>query len=398
MKKKILTGLFLCLVVLGHAGISGTGDTTRRLPTYRVGIFAPIYLDSVFSGNTARFKQGLPKFLLPGLEFIQGAQVALDSMTAYDENIQAIIFDSKANFRSISSLIASKSLDSLDLIIGSVKDIDYKQLADFAQHKNIPFISATYPNDGGISSNPYTVIVNPTLRSHCEAIYGYLLENHGTDKIFLCRQRGSQEDKIAMYFKQINEQDGKPLLNIQTISFDSSMNSDFLQKRLDSNRQSVIIGASLDERFAVNLATACYDIQNHYPMTLIGMPNWDGFKEFLNKDNLPGLPLYYTSPYFNSKWDAYSKILMNAYSKKYKSKPSDMAFKGFETVYLFIKLLSKHPKDLMNNLNDNTFRVFSDYNFRPVKLRKENTFPDYYENKHLYFIRIQNGVASKAWQ
>ena len=398
MKKKILIGLFLLLSAITYAGIVAKCDTLKRLPTYRVGIFAPLYLDSLFTNNNLKYKQGLPKFILSGLEFVQGAQVALDSMTAWDENIQATIFDSKAPNKSISYLIASKMLDSLDLIIGSVKDAEFKELADFAIRRKIPFISATYPNDGGVTSNPFTVIVNPTLKSHCEAIYSYLLENHGTDKIFLCRQRGSQEDKVAAYFKMINEQDGKPLLSIQTVNFDSSMNSDFLKKKLDSNRQSVIIGGSLDERFAINLATACYDLQNIYPMTLIGMPNWDGFKTFLNKDNLPGFAIYYTSPYFNSKLDAYSRMITNAYSRKYKSKPSDMAFKGFETVYLFIKLLSKHPKDLMSNLNDKTFRVFSDYNFKSVMLKKENTLPDYFENKHLYFIRIQDGLMTKAWQ
>jgi hypothetical protein len=39
-----------------------------------------------------------------------------------------------------------------------------------------------------------------------------------------------------------------------------------------------IIGASLDEQFASTLTSACYELHDYYPIILIGMPNWDGFK------------------------------------------------------------------------------------------------------------------------
>jgi len=367
--------------------------------TYHIGIFAPLYLDSVFSkdGNFL-YKQNMPKFIMPGVDFVQGAEIALDSMNISEAMLSATIYDCKSTTEPVSSLIKNKKLDNLDLIIGSVKDAEYKQLAAFALHRNIPFISATYPNDGGVTGNPFLVILNSTLKSHCEAIYSYLVQNHGTDKIFLCRKKGAQEDKVANYFKQINEQDGKPLLNIQTLMYDSTVNSDVLKKKLDSNRQSVIIGASLDEKFATSIVYACNDLHaQDYPITLIGMPNWDAFKELMDKDELADFPVYYTTPYFNNKSDEYSKLVINGYAHRYKGKPTDMSFKGFESVYLFAKLLLLYPNDILSHLNDKTYKVFSDYNFRPVILKKENSIPDYFENKHVYFIKILNGVASKAW-
>ena len=319
-------------------------------------------------------------------------------MDISNATISASIYDTKSTTQPVASLIKNKKLDNLDLIIGSVKDADYKQLAAFALRKNIPFISATYPNDGGVSRNPYLVILNSTLRSHCEAIFSYLVQNHGTDKIFLCRKKGTQEDKIATYFKELNELDGKPLLSIQTFNYDTTVNYDQLKSKLDSNRESVIIGASLDEKFATSLAYACNDLHLEYPITLIGMPNWDGFKELMNKGDLTDFPVYFTTPYYNSKWDAYSKMLISAYAQRYRGKPSDISFKGFECAYLFTKLLALYPNEnLMDHLNDKTYRVFSDFNFRAVELKKENTSPDYFENEHLYFIKILNGNTSKAW-
>jgi hypothetical protein len=389
MKKVVFFIAFILLAVGSMA------QTTVR--TYKVGIFAPLYLDSLFNTSGYKYGKSVPKFAVAGLDFVQGAQVALDSIRLWDENVDAYIHDSKSYSKTIPSLIKAGKLDSLNLIIGSVKDAEYRQLADFALLKNIPFFSVTYPNDGGITANPFTVIMNSTLKAHCEAIFSYILQNHGTDNIFIVRKKGSQEDKVAGYFKAINEQDGKSLLNIQTIYADSSFSSDKIQPRIDSNKQTIIIGGSLDETFAGSIANACNDLHEQYPITLIGMPNWDGFKTFQKKGNYEEFPIYFTSPYYNNKWDNYSRMVINAYQKKFKTRPSDMAFKGFEAVHLFTKLLVKYPNDMMSHLNDKSYKVFCDYNFRPVASQKNAAVPDYIENKHLYFVKLLNGTASKAW-
>jgi hypothetical protein len=397
MNKKFIARLVFLIASFSCTELSAQTDTIIQKPVYRIGIFAPLYLDSVFSNNTFRYRQSLPRFIMPAVDFIQGAQIALDSLQTGDDKIEAFIYDTKSYTQDVPYLIRNKKLDSLNLIIGSVKDAEYLQLAGFALQKNIPFISATYPNDAGITGNPFLVIMNPTLKAHCDAIYSYILQNHGTDKIYLCRQKGAQEDMVASYFKQINEQDGKPLLPIETLNFENNLNAGFLKNKLDSNRHSVLIGGSLDETFAENIVKAAFDLKASYPVTLIGMPTWDGFATLHKKDGVKDFPVYFTTPFFNNKTDEYSKTITAAYTLKYKTKPTDMTFKGFESVYLFAKLLAMYPDNFMSHINDKTVKVFCDYNFRPVKGKGEIALPDYFENKHLYFIKILNGTASRAW-
>ena len=396
MKWKIFSVLFF-LVAIFSLQAAAQADTLAKKKTYRVGVFAALYLDSVFTNGSFKYKEGMPKFIMPAVDFINGVQVGFDSLELDDVNINAYIYDTKSYAEPLPALIKNKKIDQLDLIIGSVRDLEYRQLADFALSKSIPFISATYPNDGGITANPNVVLLNSTLKAHCEAIYSYILQNHGTDKIYLCRKKGTQEDKIAAYLKTMNEQDGKPLLSIQTLNFDSTVSADFLKSKLDSNRQTVIIGGSLDETFAMGIVNAGYSIYQQYPITLVGMPNWDAFKGLMKKDAFEDFPIYFTTPYFNTKTDNYSKILTDAYAKKLKGKPSDMAFKGFECAQLFTRLLAKYPTDFIKHINDKSYKIFTDYNFRPVMLNKAGTVPDYFENKHLYFVRILNGVTYKAW-
>lgn len=390
----LLAGSFLSITVIAQ-----TSDSIPVVKTYRVGVFAPLYLDSVFSdGGNFRFKEGMPKFILPAVDFVNGVQSGLDSLIMTgNENVDVHIYDTKSFTQPLSVLIKTKKLDSLDLLIGAVRDFEYKLLADLALAKHVPFISALYPNDGGVTGNPFVVILNSTLKAHCEGIYSYLLQNHGTDKIFLCRKTGQQEDRVAGYFRSINEPDGKPLLSIQTINVDSAITSNVLKAKLDSNRTTVVIGASLDESFANSLASACFELYQQYPLSLIGMPNWDGFKSLVKKDAFEDFPIFYTTPYFNTKNDDHSKILINSFAAKLKGKPSDMAFKGFECAQVFVNLLLSYPDDFMKHLNDKGFKMYSEYNFKPVTVKKTNTSPDYFENKHLFFVRILNGNLFKAW-
>lgn len=395
MKKNIC----ILIVLLFIAGIQDLFAQNNYIASdakvYRIAIFAPMYLDSVFSNSELRSATSIPKFIMPSVEFVQGAQIAFDTLALNGKKAEAFIYDSKSFSRPISVLIKNNLLDSIDLIIGSVKEPDYQELANFAVQKGIPFVSATYPNDGGITQNPFLLIVNSTLKAHCEGIFSYLVQKHGTDKIYLFKKKG--DDRIDNYFKEINIQDGKPLLNIKTIILDSSISSYGLLRRIDSTQSSVIIGASLNEIFAKKLADACYPIQKNHPLVLVGMPNWDGFKTLTKKDAYPDFPILYTSPHYNSKNNLFDSLLVQKYFQLYRSKPSDMAYKGFETIYFFTNVLLNNPNGFMSHINDNKYTVFHNYNFLPVYLGKQNTSPDYFENSHLFIMQIINGEIDREW-
>ena len=396
MKKFIawLPGLIILVLLTPTRSMA---QDSHSLKTYRVGIFAPIYLDSVAKGGIYQYGKSFPRFTVPGLDFMQGAMVALDSMPLYNARIDARLYDSKSKTETLDSLESRLELDSLDLIIGAVKDEEYLQLAGIAKKKHIPFISATYPNDGGITGNPFLVILNSTLKAHCESIYDFLSREHVKDNIILVKQSGVQEDKVAGYFNQLHDADWGGSVKFKTFHTDSNFHA--LKTILDSNRTNVIIGASLDETFAANLAITASSLHAKYKTKLIGMPNWETFASFVNpkKAVVSDFPVYVTSPYFNYKIDSFSKLLQDVYLKKYKGKPSDYAYKGFETVFVFCKLLTMYSDDMLNHLNEYPYKIFTEYRFKPVLQGKQNGNPDYIENKHLYWIKILNAVPARAW-
>ncbi len=393
IKHKMKTLVLALTLLIGSTHLLQAQQITP-LKHLNIAIFAPLYLDSAFDGSYYKYGKAFPKFATAGLEFIHGAKIALDSIAIEGVAIHAFIFDSKAEIKNIPWLVENLKLDSMHLLIGSVKDVEVTQLASFAKQKNIPFISATAPNDGGITSNPFFIIVNGTLKAHCETMYSYLLQNNSGDNIYLVRKAGTQEDKIASYFKQLNEPDKNKLLQIKTLFIDSSFAE--IEGKLDSTRKNIIIGASLNETFAAGLSKTLYPLKKTYPITLLGMPNWYGMSD-LKKAALKDLEIQYTAPYYNAKADIYSKKIQAEYIRKFKTNPTEMSFKGFEAVFLFAKLLGKYPDDFTSHLNEITKQAFGEYNFKPVYVKKDAPLPDYFENKHLYLMKLVNGKSYRMW-
>lgn len=393
MRKYILS--FILLLIF-----SGTQKSFAQIKyapvfkTYRVAIIAPIYLDSLFTGYHLKSENSIPKYSIAGLDFIQGAELALDTLNLYGRHVEAFIYDSKSLSQSIPSLIKNGKLDNLDLIIGSVKPPEYFSLAQFALQKKIPFISATYPNDGGIRQNPYLLIANSTLKANCESIFSYILQKHGTDNIYLIHKKN--DNRINNYFREINLAEGKPLLKINEIALDRSVSAMGLRYLVDTTKPVVIIGASLNQAFSQKLADACYPLQKNNHLVLIGMPNWDGFSCWYNTNAYTGFPIRYTTPHYPAKNNIFKKYIQDKYFQLYNITPSDMVEKGFGITYNFTSILIQHPGFFMQNINDTLFAPFHDFNFRPVS-HGDNAQVDYYENKHLFIMQILNGEIIREW-
>jgi hypothetical protein len=383
MKKYLFTIGFLLFAFASFAQENGK--------TYRIGLFVNLYLDSSFTGDKYKFDKQMPRHILPGLDFTEGALMAADSINN-GATFTIKVYDVRSVAQSISNLKTAQAFDSLDMMIGAVTGIDYRQLAEVAFQKGIPFVSATFPNDGGVTNNPNTIIVNSTLPVHCEALYKFILSNFATANILYLRKKGQQEDRLASYFETHNKGTGtSTLLKWKVINADSVSNKTFISS-LDSERVNVVIAGSLDERFAVQMINAALPLQKKYDLQLIGMPTWETLKE-MNKPEWKNIPLFYSTTFFNngsSKWAHFTK----SFTDFTNGRPSDLAFRGFDLTYYFCNLLFKYGTDLNKNINDKSFRWFLDYDFKPVQ-NKTSGRPDYYENKRIYILKKVNGLVSR---
>jgi ABC-type branched-subunit amino acid transport system substrate-binding protein len=380
--------IVLLLVVVSFFTIQ---ESRAQEATTKIAVFAPLYLDSAFNGNN--FKLGntnLPKFLLPGLEFYNGVMMAIDSLNAEGVNAEVLIYDSKQSESAIQEILSKPELEGVSLIIASFNNRnEIKALADFALSRKIALISETYPNDGGVTENPYFILVNSTLRTHIDALYKYLQRFHSTDNLIWIKRKGALEDMIQSFFTELQKKTPSLALRIKTVEMVDSLNQQTLLTSLDSNRNNVLICGSLNEPFGTAIVKTLADNKD-YKGTVIGMPTWDGFKD-LAKPEYKGIEIIYSSPYHFPRTDKIAISISNKYRNKFQARPSDQVFKGFESMYHFSKLLIKHKEAFLNNLSNKSFKVFNEFDIQPIRFKRDNPIPDYLENKKIYILKKLDG-------
>lgn len=385
--------LFLMLAILG-LGFSMNG--TAQNPIVKVAVFAPIYIDSAFSENNYKLGNNISRNILPGLDFYNGMMMAIDSLKAEGANAEVFFYDTKSTTEPIQQILEKPELAGLSLIIAFFNNRnEIKPLADFAANNKIPLISETYPNDGGVTENPYFVLINPTLKTHADAIYKYLQRNNATNNIVWVKRKGNMEDMIQSYFAENNKKTPALPLRMKTVELVDSFSKADLLLNLDSNRQNIVICGTLNEPFSISIIKTL-SANKDYSTQVIGMPTWDGMKE-LTRSDLKGVEVIYSSPYNFSRTDKLGKQITTKYRNKFLSRASDQVFKGFESVYHFTKLAVKHQANLVHNLSDKSFQLFNDFDIQPVKLKKENFSPDYLENRKLYFVKKVDGQIKSVF-
>jgi len=363
-----------------------------------IAVFAPFYLDSAFdAAGTYRFgAQPVPRYIAPGIEFYEGVLLAMDSLDKEGISLKVKVFDTKRTGSSAYKLADSGALDSIDLILGAVSGSEYLDLAAIAKEKKIPFISATYPNDGGISENPYVVVVNSKLNTHLQAIYNYTLRNFGTDNLLMFRRAGSADDRVGGVFKALNNSPSGTVLNIRTVTLNAPFKADDIAKSLDRNRENIIICGSLDDTFARNLIANATALAVNYKITLIGMPTWGDFPE-IGRIEVKDMPVIYSSTFFNpGDSDEWATGFTKKYARNTYVAPTELAFRGFELMYLFSHLLKEGGGDsLLSGLSEKKYQVLTDFDFKAIHKSKTSITPDYYENKRIYILRQMNGELTK---
>lgn len=361
----------------------------------RIAIFSPMYLDSAFDASGSyRHGKSLPKYLAAGLEFYQGIQLAVDSLQNEKAPVDIYIYDTRSTRKKLESILAGEEIKTMDLFLGYVNMNDATQLARSATALEIPFVNINLPNDAGVKGNPHYIILNPTLGTHCAAIYKFLQKNYALSPIYYFRKKTAAEDQLRKYFTDADKNTASVPLKIKYITLEDTVTTDQLKKFLDSTKTNVCVAGSMDANFSLALARQLASLSKSYRSVVIGMPTWD--KVDFNKAAYRGIEIIYSNSLYINNDNRLVQHLNNLYKLKYFSRPGDLVFSGFETLYHFSHLLSDTTASFTNLLATKKNSLFGEIDIQPVS-NKQTGEPDYYENKKLYFIKRADGVIKGVY-
>lgn len=404
MKKSFqFTGLIFlpvacCLLLIAYCllpvAVSAQNDS---LPAkHKIAIFVPLYLDSAFdSFDEYRYaKNVFPKFINSGLEFYEGAQLALDSLAKEGRELEVFVYDTRSVKESLEDQLKKPELQNVDLIIAHCGSNEVRAFAEAGLRNNIPVINTTIPNDGGTTGNPFFIVLNSTLKTQCEGIYKYIQKYYAIEPIVVFRKKGASEDQIKAYFDEYSKITMSVPLKMKWVDLADSFTMSELNPYLDSNHRTLCIAGSLDGNFGRQLALQLASINTQYPSVVMGMPTWDGIKDF-TRPEFRGLEIIYSTPFYNSKTDKVSLSITNHFNNIMYARPTDMVFRGYEVTWKFAKLLLQFGNDISSNLGNKQTKVFTDFDIQPV-INKQTRSLEYFENKKLYFLKWQDGMIKSV--
>ena len=372
--------------------VESRAQSDSAIAKHKIAIFAPLYLDSAFdvSHEYKYAKNIFPKFINSGLEFYEGAQLALDSLNKEGAQLEIFIYDTRSATETLEQQLAKTELAGVELIIAHCSNNEVKMLSETAAKRNIPIINTTVPNDAGTTANAFFILLNPTLKTQCEGIYRYIQKYYSINPGVVFRRKGAADDVIKTLFDEYSKSTVAVPLKLKYVELSENFTGEQLKTYLDSTRNSLCIAGSLDMNFGRQLALQLASIGKQYPVTVMGMPTWDGIKEF-SKPEFKGIEIIYSTPFYNTKTDKISQGIFTHFNTKMYARPSDMVFRGYEVTWKFARLLLKYGKDLPSNLGSKQDKVFTDFDIQPV-LNKKTMVLDYFENKKLYFLKWQDGI------
>jgi hypothetical protein len=354
---------------------------------YKVAIITPMFLDSVELEPTLT---KIPKFMMPGLDFFKGIQIAADTLKQLGFKLDIYVHDSRSDSLNVNELIRSGTLDSMDFIIGNASVFDLKLLAEFGLEKKINFISAVSPADAGQEVNPYFTILQPRLVSHIEKLHKSISAKYPEDNVVFIHRNSVAERNALMYFKndivhplparfkemelKTDEVDIRQLLNV-----------------IDSLHGTTIMLGIIDPAAAVKNLRLLLPYAKQYGIKVYCMPTMESIKSLGRPDEFPMMPVYYTTSYMIDKITPSSLYINREYKKHMGGYPSDIVYKGFESLYFFSNLMRKYGVPFNEHIGESAYSFITPYKIVPVKEKGNIKF---YENKYLYLVRFENGIMT----
>jgi ABC-type branched-subunit amino acid transport system substrate-binding protein len=387
MKKTLLS--FLALVVVFSVFAQPVTNGTR----HKLAIFTPLYIDEAFdnAGSYRYSGKTFPKSSINGLEFYHGAALAIDSLNALSIPLDVYIYDSKSNRETLEQQFSKCAADGVELIIANCSLAELTTLARLGADKRITVLNATVPNDANATSNPYFVVLNPTIQTQLEGLYNYMKKNYAGRQITVITRKTSSDSYIRSVLETLN----KYYKDSVKIRF-QEVNDDIALKALGTTTQPTQTGlyvvGSLDTEFGSKvLKQLASNIKNYASVTVIGMPTWENIG--IAKPEYKGVEIIYSTPFFNPRTDAASRSISEYYKKKMYAAPSDLVFRGYGLTYRFGHLLNRYGKDINTKLAGSEYRTFFDMDIQPDYL---NGKISHYENKKLYYLKYLNGTLKSV--
>ncbi len=345
---------------------------------------------------------------LPALNFYEGIKMAFDVLSGEGINLDVSVVDTKASETRAKLLTDNYDLLNAQLIIGAFRNSTARVFADFAKKNKKTFISPFYPHQNLTIENPYFIQVNPSEKTHAEAIMKHVKENFQNDQIVLLSRNTAQEQNIMQHYQNAHFMiEGSTIvapLRVLTIADESSSLEEIdLSPYIDPLNATAFVITSSSQSFVYAVLRKLDLDKEQNAVVVYGQPRWKDFTQ-ISYDYYEAMNVHISAESYLDP-DSYEiQSFKQGFYNKYGMPPTEEAFKGYDIMLYFGRMIKQFGTGFRNSLDKNS----DDYLHTRFDFQRTVTSPkipsegqnlnlfDQYENKFVNILEFEGYQFKKA--
>ncbi len=336
-------------------------------------------------------------------EYLFGTFVAIDELRQLGINIHLHIYDTRRDSTRLKNILSRPEFKDMDLVIGPVYSYNFEVIKDFSYQYHVNFVSPLSRNEQIIERNPFVFMVNPSDKILMRRIAQFIAPSADTVKTVILTEYTNQSQKkdaqaLITYLKQMSwDVLALDTIDVSTIYYDPTQALD--TSLLSPDKTNIIVIPSKNEVFvngALNQLNAIKNVYG-YKITVIGMPNWENFRNFDLKWYL-SLNIHYPSAFYVDKNDYNVKHFRDKYLKTFNQLPDYYSYLGYDITTYFVHALRQYGKTFQYcispmDMEPNPRGIFLNFDFKridPYSGFENNAVFMIYYDKDLKMHKIEN--------
>ena len=380
----------------------------NELPSYNMVLALPF-----LANQNSTFDSEINEKSIFALNFYEGAKMAFEVLANENVNLEVNVLDTRAAESETRGLTYNSAVQDAHVIIGTFKNSTAKIMAEYALNNKKPFVSPYYPHNALVENNPYFVQLNPSIFTHCNALIRFLKRKYTDDQIVLIgRETRRDRGIINLYQKAHYTYAGstsiEPLKEVIITDNNSTLENTELKEHFMKDKPTVFVIASSQESFVyailrkIDIEKKNFDeededvILESDELVVFGQPRWKDFTK-ISYDYYEKLNLHITSDnHIDPNAEIIRAFKQNFYAK-YGSIPTEEAYKGFDTVLYFGRMLNQYGTEFLSIIDQVPHQgLQSNFNInrtvtktRPLDDANLNSF-DQMENTHVHILAFKD--------
>lgn len=312
--------------------------------TYNIVLLLPIKTNSnprIFS-NLLEPETQLDNVTGFAIDFLMGAQMALDSLERLGLNAEVHVLDTEGTTDKMNKILNSPPMQQADLVIGPFFSQNIELVAQWAQNNHKHVVVPVSAPASIIEGNPYVSLAVPSDLTLLGGLAKYIAHKHWDDQVFLIKAVTQEEKDRNKYFKRVLEMYGNQMgRQIPIKEVGRSASGREFANLFDLDTHNVFISFSDNAQGVMKFINNINNAKNQSPkhgrakVTVFGLRNWHNIDP-LNSYYKNRFELHTAMPSHINYNDLRIENMVFNYREKYKADASQFSLQGFDVVFFFV--------------------------------------------------------------